>query len=150
MNWNRWILIGGLIIFTFIVLMMWLIMLFFKPSPRKAETPSAIVMIIAAPTSTTYGVVSKSPTPTLQSLNGIQKGVYIQISGTGSDGLKLRSGPGKDYSAHFIGMEAEVFLVNDGPVVADGYTWWHLVAPYDQTRNGWAVSEYLLLVVPSH
>jgi len=146
MNWNRWVLIGGVLIFTIIGSMVWLIMLIFQPENVKTENPTAVVMIIAAPTSTLYGVVAKSSTPTLQSLNGIQQGVYVQISGTGSDGLKLRAGPGKDYSAHFIGMDAEVFLINDGPVITDGYTWWHLVAPYDQTRNGWAVSEFLQLV----
>jgi beta-xylosidase len=36
-----------------------------------------------------------------------------------------------------------VFRVDDGPQEADGYQWWHLVAPYDENRAGWAVVNYL-------
>ena len=31
-----------------------------------------------------------------------------------------------------------MFLVEDGPQEVDGYIWWFLQAPYDETRNGWA------------
>ena len=44
--------------------------------------------------------------------------------------------------------DAEVFMVRDGPQTADGYTWWYLVAPYDETRAGWAAADFLV-VVPS-
>ena len=40
------------------------------------------------------------------------------------------------------------FLVTDGPQQVDGHTWWYLTAPYDQTRSGWAVQDYLS-VIPS-
>jgi hypothetical protein len=70
----------------------------------------------------------------------------VQISGTGGDGLKMRSGPGVSSDTIFLGMEAEVYLVKDGPKLADGYTWWYLQAPYDTTRTGWAASKYLTIV----
>jgi hypothetical protein len=25
----------------------------------------------------------------------------------------------------------------------DGYVWWYLVAPYDETRVGWAAADFL-------
>jgi hypothetical protein len=46
----------------------------------------------------------------------------------------------------FLGLEAEVFQVSDGPRQVDGYTWWFLVAPYDASVQGWAVANYLAVV----
>jgi hypothetical protein len=45
-----------------------------------------------------------------------------------------------------VGIEAEVFQVKDGPKEADGYTWWFLVALYDETLNGWAVGDFLQVI----
>jgi len=45
-----------------------------------------------------------------------------------------------------LGSEAEVFRVQDGPREVDGYTWWYLVGPFDETRRGWAVANYLQIV----
>ena len=46
----------------------------------------------------------------------------------------------------FLGYDAEVFVVKDGPRQADGYTWYYLVAPYDDTRAGWAASNFLNII----
>ncbi len=43
-----------------------------------------------------------------------------------------------------LGTEAEVFKVEDGPMEADGYTWWYLVGPFDPDRKGWGVADYLV------
>jgi hypothetical protein len=45
-----------------------------------------------------------------------------------------------------LGAEEEIFLVIDGPQQADGYTWWNLEGPFDETRHGWAVSNFLRVV----
>jgi len=58
----------------------------------------------------------------------------------------LRSEPGLKGTVRFLGLEAEVFQVYDGPQQADGYTWWFLVAPYDANVQGWAVANYLNVV----
>ncbi len=73
-------------------------------------------------------------------------GVYVQITGTNGDGLRIRSAPGVSSTPLFLGMDSEVFLVKDGPREADGYTWWFLTAPYDTNRSGWAAASYLSLV----
>ncbi len=78
----------------------------------------------------------------------IAVGVYVQITGTGGDGLRLRSVPGLTSELLFLGEDAEVFLVRDGPQEANGYTWWYLVAPYDESRAGWAASNFLTVVPP--
>jgi hypothetical protein len=70
-------------------------------------------------------------------------GDYVQVTGTGGDGVRLRSDPGLNGTILFLGLEAEVFQVSDGPRQVDGYTWWFLVAPYDNSVRGWAVANYL-------
>ena len=76
----------------------------------------------------------------------IAVGAYVQISGTGGDGLRLRTDPGLDSEVRILGAESEVFQVEDGPKDVDGFTWWYLVGPYDASRRGWAVSNYLSVV----
>ncbi len=73
-------------------------------------------------------------------------GAYVQITGTGGDGLRVRAEAGLKGAVRFIALEAEVFQVTDGPQEADGYTWWYLVAPADESRQGWAASNYLTVV----
>jgi hypothetical protein len=70
-------------------------------------------------------------------------GSYVQINRTGGLGLRIRSGPGTSSPQLFLGMDAEVFEITEGPIDADGFTWWNLVAPYDKNRSGWAASDYL-------
>jgi hypothetical protein len=73
----------------------------------------------------------------------VAKGGFVQVIGTGGDGLRLRSEPGLNGEIRYLGLESEIFRVDDGPTMLDGYTWWLLVAPYDETVRGWAVSNYL-------
>jgi len=46
----------------------------------------------------------------------------------------------------FLAYDSEVFVVKDGPREVDGYTWWYLTAPYDDTRVGWAAADFLSYV----
>ena len=100
------------------------------------------------------------PTYTIQSLNTLEGktnptktnndeisiGGYVQIIGTGGVGLKIRLEPGTAGVPQFIAMENEVFQVKDGPVIEDSFTWWFLVAPYDNNRQGWAAGSYLMVI----
>ncbi|MFH1909139.1 MAG: hypothetical protein ABIL11_17450 [Chloroflexota bacterium] len=122
----------------------------------QALLPASVALtLIPAPTSTPRYVAptltplppapAASPTP----LPGaFALGVYVQISGTEGQGLRLRALPGLNSQPLFLGYDSEAFLVTDGPQQADGHTWWYLTAPYDQTRSGWAVQDYLS-VIPS-
>ncbi len=124
-----------------------------KDSIPEADA-TAVISIISAPTATqvlpTATVVSQTggedQTPAASAGVGIALDAYVQIVGTGGDGLRLRDKAGLAGVMRLLGSEAEVFLVKDGPVEADGYTWWYLVGPYDDTRFGWAVADYLGLV----
>ena len=136
-------LFGAAFIFSVFVLF---IILIPKNNPPHGK---AHVMIIHAPTSTPLLNLTIVPTPTPAedeidfSQYKFKLGEFVQIAGTAGDGLSLRSQPGRTYNIKFIGMDSEVFEVVDGPVETDGYTWWYLEAPYDKTRNGWSVDEFL-------
>ena len=120
-------------------------------SPDVGFAPADLTMIPApthTPNVTPVPTIDPSlVTPTLAP-DTIGIGGYVQISGTEGEGLRIRSAPGLNGDTVFFGGESEVFIVRDGPQVADGYTWWYLVAPYDETRAGWAAADFLA-VVPS-
>jgi hypothetical protein len=131
---------------------------FQQPASSQDLAPAgfgqAAMTIIAASTSTpgagTDFIPSSIPppptvTPTLLP-GAIGVGAFVQISGTEGQGLRLRGAPGLGNDQLFLGYDSEVYQVVDGPVEADGHTWWKLTAPYDATRTGWAVQDYLAFI----
>ncbi len=102
--------------------------------------PTATPMIQAVPPDTLL-----ANTPTAET-SGISIGSYVQISGTEGEGLRIRAAAGLNAEPLFLGYDEEVFIVRDGPQEADGYSWWYLVAPYDETRAGWAAANFLTLI----
>ncbi len=119
------------------------------PANNFPALPAAALTIIPAPTSTPSLVPTpaSSPIPSpLPSGDRITIGAYVQISGTDGQGLRLRAEPGLNGKLLFLGYDAEVYQVRDGPRQADGYTWWYLVAPYDEKRAGWAAADFLTLL----
>lgn len=127
---------------------------FLKPeaAPAAVGKATAVMTVISAPTSTPRPVATLLTTPTASTgtpsvvIGGIGVGIYVQISGTGGDGLRLRQQPGTGSEVMFMGYEAEVFKVMDGPRDQDGYIWWYLTAPYDESRSGWAASNFLTVI----
>lgn len=124
-----------------------------RPAPEPKGAATAVVYVLAAPTPTAVlPTPTPEPTPTATSPvpapppGMIAVGAYVQITGTGGDGLRLRADPGLNGEIRLLGIEAEVFQVIDGPRDADGYTWWQLVAPADERRKGWAVANYLAVI----
>lgn len=63
-----------------------------------------------------------------------------------STDLNIREGPGLDYSVKRTALQDTGMLIVDGPVEADGYTWWKFRvngdanSPYRYT--GWAVQQH--------
>ncbi|MCZ2126239.1 MAG: hypothetical protein LC099_00505 [Anaerolineales bacterium] len=149
---NRFVLVGSLIVAAILILIA-LIRIGWTAPRRSLDVgfaPADLTMI-PAPTHTPAATATATPdplaTPTSDGVTIMING-FVQISGTGGDGLRIRSAPGLNSETQFRGEESEVFRVADGPQEADGYTWWRLVASYDETRAGWAASEFLA-VVPS-
>lgn len=127
--------------------------LLLKPTQVElTQEATAVLTIVPAPTSTIGGQMSLFATPTATqpalsiTIDGIRVGLFVQIFGTGGDGLRLRREPGTDTDTLFLGYESEVFKVVDGPKEADGFTWWYLTAPYDEKRSGWAASRFLRVI----
>ncbi len=123
------------------------------PETAKQPAPTQYFTVIPAPSITSPVIVptmlpgqGATETPTAVPAGEMGIGAYVQIFGTGGDGLRLRSGPSTEDPALFLGKESEVFQVKDGPKEAGGFTWWFLVAPYDESRQGWAVQNYLSVV----
>ena len=111
-----------------------------------------VVTVLPRPTATVVIVVPPSPTPTatveaaLPSDPGrIAVGSIIEVFGTEGDGLRLRESPGTSGAIQVLAGESEVFAVQEGPVEANGRTWFYLVSPSDPARAGWAVTDYLRL-----
>lgn len=145
---NRWVILGALGIAAALLFVSLLIGFGFAATPAVGEgLQLADLTVIPGPTSTPRIVATPThdpalgtatPLPGVIALNG-----YVQISGTDGEGLRLRENPGLNGEPLFLGFDAEVFQVVDGPQETDGYTWWSLVAPYDDTRAGWAASAFL-------
>ncbi len=146
---NGWVVLASLLM---ILVLVWLILSALQPDRALQPVDPANLAVIPAPTSTPKVAPTLIPTatatqpPVVVNSGDIAIGVYVQISGTGGDGLRIRSGAGLEFQPRFLGYEAEVFQVKDGPKTSDGYTWWYLVASYDNNRSGWAVENYLSVV----
>ena len=148
-----WTILGTLGVLVVLLAVWGLILRSIASAQTLPVEPTAVVQVIPPPTSTSPSVATIPPTATTTPEfstpvpnSQIKIGDYVQISNTGGDGLRIRSGPGTNNAPLFLGMESEVFKVTDGPKDSDGYIWWDLVAPYDNTRAGWAASNFLSVV----
>lgn len=146
---NKWVILGALGLAGFLLLMTALaIGLTSARPPSEVGFAPADVTVIPAPT----GTSGAPPTPTIDpfatatSPAGIAVGNYVQITGTEGQGLRIRANPGLSGEFEFLAYDAEVFVVKDGPREVDGYVWWYLVAPYDETRVGWAAADFLTYI----
>lgn len=156
MNRNDWrvfihirIIVGALGVTGFLLLITFFSIGWTKAHPvRSLGFVPADLTLLPAQTSTPNITPTFTPdplfvgTPTLAP-DIIGVGGYVQITGTDGDGLHLRATPGLSGEPVFLGYDEEVFEVRDGPQESDGYTWWYLVAPYDETRAGWAAAAFL-------
>ena len=125
-----------------------------QPPATAPGQATAIITKIPAPSATfpvelptSVAAATLTPVDDPPAIPGsITVGTFVQIAGTGGDGLRLRIEPNINAEIRFLGQESEVFEVRDGPTAADSYTWWYLVAPFDESRNGWAVAPYLVII----
>lgn len=150
---SPWVILGGIGV-AFLLLGVFLATMFsLRAKPETKPLGTAVLYVIPAPADTKPApspTATQTPEPVDQPVppggEGVSVGALVQISGTGQDGLRIRMDPGLSGQIKFLGIEAEVFQVKDGPRQADGYTWWFLEAPYDATLNGWAVGDFLQVI----
>ncbi len=144
----------GILLFAFLSVGM----LYLLEGQRGAAgpTPTAIIWTVtpspppvASPTPTaTEPAVSDeqdiaTPTPPVD----IRIGGYVQVAGTGVQGLSLRQGPGANYARMDVAAEGEIFVVVEGPQTTAGAPWWRIRDPDNEARVWWAIGNYLQPVV---
>ncbi|MBI3241404.1 MAG: hypothetical protein HYZ49_03830 [Chloroflexi bacterium] len=141
-------------LFAVTCLSLWAVILVSRPTlPRVTAVPE---FIIVSNTSTPFpgsGQASPTELPTLEpptptvppNVNPgvINLGSFVQVVRTDGDPLKLRQAPSLSGEVNYLALPSEVLKVANGPTIADGFTWWFLVDPADENRNGWAVENYL-------
>ena len=149
-----WVVVGAISIAGILLASSFLYLWFSKPPTLMVNAPTALMTVIPPPTptipiTTVTPDIWSTPTPTITSTSSplvIRIDGYVQIVDTGGSGLNLRTAPGLSENINYLGLEAEVFIVQDGPRTVDDFTWWFLVAPFNQSRNGWAVADYLAVI----
>jgi hypothetical protein len=146
-----WVIMGAAVIgFSLLCIMLAVLWATRRSAPAPVQA-TAVFNVIYVPT-VTLSPVSPTANPTEATAAPstlaapITIGAYVQVTGTGGDGLRLRNEPSLGSPVRLIGSEAEVFRVVDGPREVDGFTWWYLVGPFDESRNGWAAENYLVVV----
>ncbi len=124
-----------------------------RPARPPVGAVTAAITVIPSwsgtitPTPSSEIITTENPAETATLEPGvIGIGAFVQVSDTGGDGLRLRKGPGLGYEMQFLGLDGELFQVADSPIDADGYTWWFVVGSYDDTRQGWAAADFLVIV----
>jgi hypothetical protein len=125
---------------------------FTRPSRAPVGAVTAALTVIPSFSSTATPTIEENSFPGIPAETAtlepgaIGIGAFVQVSGTDGDGLRLRQGPGLEFEMQFLGLDGELFQIGDGPVEADGYTWWFVIGSYDETRQGWAAADFLTLV----
>jgi len=146
------IILGALVVCIVGVIYLLLLFTGLVYKEALAMTPQANVTIIPAlqvPTiDTNFLIIAPTPTQSTVQTDGEAFNIesYVQITGTGGNGLRLRASPGTDADVNFIAAELEVFKIIGGPIQLGDYIWWQLIAPYDENRQGWAVSDFLSVI----
>lgn len=151
---DPWLILGALGFGLALVIATLLLLWFTRTSQTAVSAPTAAITIIPLPSNTPIvPTATATQTPTQPSTElpvpppgDISIGAYVQVTGTGGDGLRLRTGPGLEQEVRLLGLEDEVFLVEEGPQSVDGYSWWFIQGLFDESRRGWAVSNYLRVV----
>lgn len=143
-----WVLVGSLLVACLASAVLVAILVASQPAHSPGVVNTAIVNLIPAPSATPpiptpLPTPTTAPVPTAVSQGPLTIGALVQITGTGNDGLRLRKDPGLEGQFQFLAIEAEVYRVTDGPREVDGYTWWYLVNPYQESVQGWGVANYL-------
>jgi hypothetical protein len=148
-------MIFGAIFFAVFVFVILLGILWSARAKTIAQVPAtALLNIIEAPTQTPFApAITLTPTldpfstPEAQTpVNEIKIGDYVQVNGTGGEGLRLHATAGVASEVDNVAMDAELLIVKDGPIDADGYFWWLLQDPYTENVVGWGVANYLTVV----
>jgi hypothetical protein len=108
------------------------------PTGLPAVLPTSVpTQLSLPPTAVPTVVPAVVPTPS----GDVAVGGKVRVVGTGTDKLRLRSGPGLNYTTVTLIEDGHEFDVLEGPQSANGYQWWRLQD--SEGTVGWAVANYL-------
>jgi hypothetical protein len=150
--------LGGALVGLFILLVLIVVSGVGRGGAAVPVEPTPILTVLALPSPTPSPAPTLTPTPAPTGApaspadpgagEGFGVGDLVEVYGTGGDSLRLRASPALNAPINMLGVENEVFQVSQGPVDADGFTWWYLVNLVDQQKNGWAVGSFLRSLNP--
>lgn len=111
-------------------------------APAPTNTPPPTVMVTALPTLTPPPTLTPTaePTPTMPAT--VTVGIRVKVGNTEGQNLRLRSGPGMDYTTLVIMPEGTILTVLEGPQPSGGYEWWRL--QMEDGTIGWAAANWLV------
>jgi hypothetical protein len=117
------------------------------PTFTAEAVPSATLSLLTptlaiTPTNTVVLTVGTPPATTRPTEIG--PGALVVVSGTGGAGLRLRALATTDSEVIAVAREDTVLTVLEGPVEADGYTWWKVRTP--DAEEGWGADDWLVLL----
>lgn len=115
-------------------------------SVAAALTPAASLEPITGRPQVTFQMSGPVlPTPVLTPTPEIIAiGKTIIVIDVGAQQLNVRDRAGVNGTTIvFRAPEQSQFVIAEGPVQADGLTWWRIQDPTNATRTGWAASNYL-------
>ena len=119
---------GAFLVLAALALAVWILSM---PSGETEAPPTA-----AVPGPTPSPSPAPSPVPPRVAVGG-----WVRVRGTEGGDLRLRSAPSLSGETRALVKEGTLLRVLEGPVEADGYTWWRVQSPEDQT--GWAAGQWL-------
>lgn len=137
---------------TFSLLILILILFFVFNINQSSKNSYTSELILLEGSTNTPILPTLTPTPILTATIGIRPsplpgtigiGGYVQVFGTDGTSLNIRSTSGLNGTVVFQALDGELFVIEDGPVVSDNYTWWKIKSSVDANRTGWAVDNYL-------
>ncbi len=150
-----WMLLLVASFFVILCSSVWAYTLASRTTVAEVPTPTVVVVVetvenvvtpVPSPTAFVIEEPTEGPTPTLPpppTTGSIVIGELVKVTNTDGDGLRFRSGPGLNTETIYLAIDNEVFFVQEGPIEADGFNWWKLTAQADETREGWAVENFL-------
>jgi hypothetical protein len=91
----------------------------------------------------TLEAIAFTPTPI-----AVTVGSTVAVAGVEQEQLNVRDNAGvQGTTILFRAIEGTNFVVVEGPAQADGFTWWKIQNALDPSQSGWAVANYLQVVV---
>lgn len=106
-------------------------------SPALGAAPRATVDVLPTPPPARPTL---PPTDTPLPVARLGVGVQARVVNLGGAPLRARLGPGVNELATYGFPEGTLVTIMEGPIEADGYTWWRL---QDETGSGWSAEQSL-------